>query len=376
MSKDVTSAFSAAADSASVAAELLSGLDQGSPLVVVFFAHISLDGREIGDALRARFPGASVIGCSANGVFADRGYAVKGASAIALGPTIVKRTASTLARIGDGVAVGIRAAAQRLSASLGSSLRELPYEHYVGLALLEGAGCKEEQINERLGDEAPLLRFVGGSAGDDIQFKETWAYCDGDYATDGCALVVLEMACPFTFIQTCNFEPTDRMVTVTRADPSHRLLLELDGRPAAEVFAEWAGKPASELAFSDMLAHPLGLIIEGRTFTRSPVRVDGTGMFMACGISEGTELNVMRHVDLVSDTREKLAKLTEELGGTPDGAVLFNCAYRMIEAQIVGSEGPYQATLSAIPHAGLHSNGETYLGHMNQTLTGLAFRAG
>ena len=61
MSKDVTSAFSAAADSASVAAELLSGLDQGSPLVVVFFAHISLDGREIGDALRARFPGASAI---------------------------------------------------------------------------------------------------------------------------------------------------------------------------------------------------------------------------------------------------------------------------------------------------------------------------
>lgn len=378
MSKDITSAFSAATDAASVAADLTSalagGLGGGAPNVVAFFAHISLDGRAIGDALRARFPHAAVIGCSTNGSFADGGYAVHGASAIALGPAVVKRAASTLARIGEGVEEGIHAAARRLAAALGTSLRELPYESYVGLALLEGAGCKEEQINERLGDEAPLLRFVGASAGDDIQFKATWAYCDGDYAVDGCALVVLEMAGPFAVIQTCNFEPTERTVRVTKADPERRLVLELDGRPAAEVWAEWAGKPAAELGFGDLVARPLGLVIDGQSFLRSPVRVDGEGMFMACAVLEGTELYVMRHVELVEDTRAKLGKLTAELGGPPDGAILFNCAYRMIEAQVTGSEQRYHASLSSVPHAGFHSNGESYLGHMNQTLTGLAFR--
>ena len=45
----------------------------------------------------------------------------------------------------------------------------------------------------------------------------------------------------------------------------------------------------------------------------------------------------------------------------------------MLEAQLKGVEQPYHQALSKIVHAGLHTNGESYLGHINQTLTGIIF---
>ena len=57
-------------------------------------------------------------------------------------------------------------------------------------------------------------------------------------------------------------------------------------------------------------------------------------------------------------------------------ALLFNCAYRMIEAQTTGATDAYHAALKTLPHAGMHTNGETYLGHINQTLTGLLLGRG
>ena len=43
----------------------------------------------------------------------------------------------------------------------------------------------------------------------------------------------------------------------------------------------------------------------------------------------------------------------------------------MLEAQLSGQEAAYHAVLSTLPHIGVQSNGESFLGHINQTLTGL-----
>jgi hypothetical protein len=113
-------------------------------------------------------------------------------------------------------------------------------------------------------------------------------------------------------------------------------------------------------------------MIDGEPWLRSGVKVvDGGGLFFACSMLEGMELHFMTGIDLVEDARKKLAEAAVALGGPVGGAVLFNCAYRMIEAQMKGSEAAYHQMLSSIPHIGLHSNGESYIGHINQTLTGL-----
>ncbi|APR86010.1 Hypothetical protein A7982_11359 [Minicystis rosea] len=368
----LATARSAQTDSKAAGAEIVAELGAVDPACILFFAGIQHDGAALGDALRARFPEAQILGCSSNGEFSDRGFGKGGVVAMALGRDRVRRAAVTLAPLDGGVEAGIVAAARALAQKLGTSLRELSPERYACVALLEGAHGHEEAINEAFGNVSPFLPFVGGSAGDDITFSGTWVYADGALARDACAFLVLDMAVPFIVLKTANYLATDTTTVVTRTDG--RVVLELDGEPAAARYARVIGTTKDALVFADFLAHPLGLMIDGQPWLRSVVRTaDGGGLFFACSMLEGMRLRYMRGVDLVEDAREKLTDAAFQLGGHIGGGILFNCAYRMVEAQIHGSEHAYHELLSTFPHAGLHSNGESYIGHMNQTLTGLLF---
>lgn len=373
------SAFTARTDSREAADELLAalhdltGLHGVRPRVIVFFAGIHHDGALLGDTLAARFPDACVLGCSTNGEFSETGHGKGGAAALAIGDDRIGACACALAEVSEDLERGLARACEAIAARIGAPLRELDPSRHVGLALLEGAHGREEAINAALGDLAPLLRFVGGSAGDDIRFTGTWAYADGRCSSGGTALLVAEMRTPFEVFKTCHFEPTDRSVVVTRSE--RRTIHELDGRPAAAYYAELigrGGRPVDQLGFADFLANPLGLMIDGEAWLRSLVRVEGDGLFLACAVAEGTRLNLMRPTNLLTDTRARIDRARHSLGAI-DGALLFNCAYRMIEADITGQVDAYHATLSAMTHAGMQSNGESYLGHINQTLTGLVW---
>ena len=368
------SAFSAQTDSAAAARELVAGLDGARPRAVVFFAGVAHDGAALGGALADRFPGACVLGCSTNGEFSDGGHGKGGAGALAISDEHVGDCAVALADVGGDLDAGVRAAAEALSSRLGRPIRALDPERWAGVALLEGARGREERINAALGDVAPFLPFVGGSAGDDITFSGTWAYADGRLSRDGTALLVAEMRGPFEVFKTCNFVPTERFVEVTRCDPARRLILELDGVPAVEGYLRAIGARPEELGFPLFLANPLGLVIEGEPWLRSVVRPEGEALFLACAVVEGARLNLMRATDLVAETRAALGRAADRLGGPVGGALLFNCAYRMLEAQIKGIEAQYHEALSTVVHAGMQSNGESYLGHINQTLTGLVWR--
>jgi hypothetical protein len=370
------SAF-AVGTSADVATSLAAQLSSSDISLVVFFAHHLLDGALIGAALRDCAPGAHVIGCSGNGVFSDHGHHQHGAVAFAFSRDVAPRVGATLARLDGhgGVESAVASAGARIEAQLGQPLRELAPDSHVGLALLEGASGREEAVNEALGDLAPTLRFVGGSAGDDIQFAKTWAYCDGELAADGCAFALLRMNAPFTTLHACNFEATERVVTITSLDPGTRVVRTIDNEPAADFYARLANKRAEELAFDDLLYRPLGLMIDDQPWLRSPVRCVGDGVLFACRMLEGQQLSVMRPIALVDDLHARLRALDSELGGPPRGMILFNCALRMIEAQLTGVSEAVHEALSTAPHAGVHSNGESDLGHVNQTLTGLAWGA-
>jgi hypothetical protein len=270
-------------------------------------------------------------------------------------------------------AVGVQAAADAVRRAFDRPLRALDPARYAGLVFLEGASGREEAINEALGNVAPAFPYVGGSAGDDMRFSRTWVYAGGRLSHDGSVLTVLELRRRFEVLRTCNFVVTERQVTVTRSDPARRLVYELDGQPAVEYFAAATGVTVQDLGPAHFLAHPLGLVIDDEPWLRSPVRIEGGALFFACAMHEGAVLQFMRGVDLVEETTAALDRVQARLGGPARGAVFFNCAGRMMEAELRSQERAYHESLSRLRHVGVHTNGESHFGHLNQTLLGLVF---
>lgn len=371
----VKTAYSKAEAPAQIARELGEAFGGRSPGVILFFCAHTLDGARISAELGARFPGAQVLGCTSAGEYTERVYGRGGTAAMAIPADKIARCAAGLARFEGGVAEGVRQACAELSSELGVELRELDPRRYVGLVLIEGAKGKEEAVNEELGNVAPFLSFVGGSAGDDIAFVRTQLFHAGASTDDGAALLVMEMRVPFAVVKTCNYEPTERSFTITKLGAHPRIILELDGRPARQAYAELLGVDAQALAHEHFLTRPLGLMIDGEPWLRSVLalpEIPGS-LMMACQVVEGMELSVMRPLDIVADTLAAMDQAAERMRSPIAGAIQFDCGYRRLEIEARGLQQAYHQAISRQPVLGLHSHGESWLGHINQTLTSLVF---
>lgn len=370
------SAWSTAPTPAAAVQEVAGALADVDAATVLFFASPALDGAAVAAGLAEHFPGVPLIGCTTAGEFTEERTTTGGLAAIALPAGVVRRAALALADLSGGVAAGVRAAVHSIEGQLGTQLRHLDPRQYVGVVLMDGIHGDEEQVNEVLGNEAPLLSFVGGSAGDDLEFRQTRVYTGTTASPRGAALLVLELAVPFTIVKTCSFEPAGRTFAITRADAAERIVWELDGRPAAEAYAQAVGRSADDLDSTAFMSHPLGLMIDDRPWIRSPQQVvPGGGIKFYCQILEGMTVELMQATDLIGETRAALRTAAAEVGGQPSGAVMFNCILRRLEIDDRQAHQPFVDSVSALggPVAGFHTYGESWLGHINQTLTAIVF---
>lgn len=357
-----------------LASQLSAGLGQRTAAVVLYFASASYDPAELAGPITARFPSATVIGCSTAGEFTDSITATGGISAIALPQGLITNSAAALGELVDDVASGTDAAVRQVEAKLGAALRDLDPARHIGFALIDGLHGSEELVNERLGNAAPLMDIVGGSAGDDLAFDHTWVAVGDQVSNHGVAVLVCRTGVPFRVVKTCSFSPNGKVLQITKADVPNRTVLEFDGMPATQAYAQAVGMTPDALDATVWMQHPVGLMIDGQPWIRSPQAVTPEGgIKFYAQILEGMEVEVMNAGDLVGQTATAIASARAELDGRASGAIWFNCILRRLELDANQLGEPFLAALGDIPAAGFHTYGETWLGHVNQTLTGVVF---
>lgn len=374
MNRDkLKSAFSTHRQPREVVDTLVRQLGDIQPSAVLFFASHHHDGAAISRLLKERYPSAEVLGCTTAGEFTQAHHGVDSVSALALGRGLVKRCSAALAQTSHGVPSGVQTATQQLAKTFGD-LRQLDPLRHVGIVLVEGLKMREEQVNEALGNAAPLLSFVGGSAGDNLAFQETRVYCNGEATNDGAALLLLESNVPFRVAKTCSFQSTGKVFEVTRADVSTRTLYELDGKPVLQVYAEALGLRPEQLDANVFMSSPMGLVIDGSPWIRSPQqRLPDGGLRFYCQIQPGMRIHLMQSTDLVKDTAALYAQMAKEFGRPLTGGLVFNCILRRLEIDAKHLEKPFYERFRELEVAGFHTYGESWLGHINQTLTTLMF---
>jgi hypothetical protein len=153
----------------------------------------------------------------------------------------------------------------------------------------------------------------------------------------------------------------------TKVDEARRTVIEFNHKPALQAYAEVLGVPVTE-AEAQFFTNPLGLIVEGQPFVRSPQKANGGDIVFYCHIKEGMELDLLRATDIVADTRQAI-ETCKSASSEIRGLIDFQCILRTLQLRKDNRCDEYTAIFDGIPAVGFSTFGEAYLGYLNQTST-------
>lgn len=337
--------------------------------LLLVFASSIYDPDALCSGLNQHFPGIPAIGCSSAGEI-TAGKMLEGSVAVmAISKDTVKDfKIEVLEHLSEGTTPD--RALEHFSTYFGQATEELSHRQYVGLVLIDGLSMAEENLMEKLGDRTNLA-FVGGSAGDDLQFKKTHVFANGQAYHDAAVLILLEPTRGYELLKTQSFTASSYFLTPTQVDTKTRTVHTFNGEPARQAYAKALGIEP-ELLDSHLMRHPLGLMDGKEPFVRSPQRLIGDAIVFYCQVREGIPLAVLNPGDIVEDTRLALQNLLKK--GPVTGLVSFDCILRALQLQQEKQTQTYGELFKNIPTLGFNTYGEAYITHLNQTATLLVLK--
>ncbi|AGX87534.1 FIST signal transduction protein [Candidatus Symbiobacter mobilis] len=343
--------------------EIATALQGITPTLVVVFYSSHHAAQQVADQARKVWPQSQSLGCSTSGEIISQEMMDGGMVAMAFdAATIPEARVAVVDDIGD--AAKIKSVCQSLGDVLHADI-----DQYIGLVLMDGMSGKEEFFLDHLGNLTDL-RFIGGSAGDDLAFQATTVFANGVVYDHAALLAVLHAPAGIRVIKTQSFCKTGKTLTPTQVDASGRQVLQFDGKPAGCAYMEAVGASSLEEAAKRFMSSPLGLMDGEEPYVRSPQTFDNETLKFYCAVSPDIPLDLLQSTDILTDTRNALA--TTNADGKVAGILLFHCILRTLELKSLNKTAEFSG-LFTVPTVGFSTYGEADIGHINQTATMIAF---
>ena len=242
------------------------------------------------------------------------------------------------------------------------------------LLLIDGLAGVEEPVLSAIARELGNIPLVGGSAGDNLAFRETCVFHDGAFRS-GCAVIALvHTSRPFEVFKTQHITSRDTKMVITKADPVRRVVTEINAEPASEEYARVSGLPVRELAPMTLATHPLTVRVGGEDYVRSIRSVnEDRSLTFSCAIDEGIVLSAGNAADIVTNLTDLFDRIHSNLG-QPSAVLGFDCIFRRLELDNRNLRGRVSQILAANRVIGFSTYGEQFNSmHLNQTFSGVAF---
>ncbi|GAK50637.1 hypothetical protein U14_01870 [Candidatus Moduliflexus flocculans] len=341
-----------------------------TPAMGLYFASPQFEASELSRQMQQLFPETPIFGCSSAGEIVS-GKMLKHSVVLMLFDhdviddvciEVVENVSGTC-RISDVLT--------RFEAYYGKPISDMDYQHYVGVILIDGLSLAEERVMEKIGDLTNLT-FIGGSAGDDLQFQKTYVYANGRAYENAALLALIKPTVGFDVIKTQSFCPMTQTLLATKVNESTREVLEFNHQPALQAYADAIGVSVKHLSES-FSRFPVGLMIGDEPYVRSPQTIVADRIRFYCQIKEGMELSLLKSTDIIADTKAAIRSKQAELGRI-SGMINFHCILRTLELEEKGLTEAYGQLFADIPTIGFSTYGEQYIGHINQTSTILVFQ--
>jgi hypothetical protein len=248
---------------------------------------------------------------------------------------------------------------------------------YFCILLVDGLSGKEEVLTALVSDALDGVPLVGGSAGDDLAFRQTHVFHGGSALSNAAVLVLGYSERAFSLLKHQHFSPTPAQLVVTRADTAARKVYEFNGYPAVEAYARALGLAPTELSNDVIMRNPVTFSYGGELYVRSVQRVEPDGaLLFYCGVEEGMVLEIAAKQNM----RGALAGSFDEFvkrSGRAEFMLTFNCILRALESRGSDPEGELSSLFRnvSVSSLGFDTYGEQLNGlHINQTLVALAFQ--
>lgn len=336
-------------DAAVLGAQLVSEVkqalgDQGIGMALVF-ASSKYDLKSLVQSLRKELGDVPLMGCTTAGEFTEK-QVVK--ESVALAAFSADADFQFQVAMDTGLNQDAMGCVKKVVDALPAKPDDMP--HRAAILLHDGlAGRGEEAVlsaNTILGAN---VSFAGGSAGDDLAFKETFVFCNDEIAKDSVAICVIDSKNPVGIGVKHGHSPVTDSLTVTKA--KENVLYEVNGEPAWDVWkremaqeAKNSGidvetlKEASEIG-QFLIRYEMGLATATEYKVRVPLSKNDDGSLnFACTIPEGAKFKIMKspkEEQIASAEQAAKFALEQMKGKAPAGAVVFDCVCRGI---ILGDE--------------------------------------
>jgi len=353
------------------------------------------------------FKGATWIGATTCGELHTDGFANQSAVCLAVSSEFMHVSVGTADKASRNPKKAGAKAAKSALKNLKLDKQIDPYVHYVAMknktpgefvkinpynvvTLFPGTtktkpGREDEILQGIVETVGPHIPIAGGSAADDIQFKETYQFANGEVFKDGVIVAYIVSNLLKSHFISHGYETTHNLASVTKSKGN--IVKTLNGKPAAQVYADMIGIKYEELKKNIVpyiAKYPLGFPDGfGNFWIKNPeaVLADGSLMFFS-PVPENSVLCLLEGTKkgCLNSVKKSLKGITKNL---PDPAfsLIFTCAGRMafMQQDIIEEYQTIKKELKKIPFIGFYTYGEQSSlphggsGSFNQTVVGLTF---
>ncbi|VAW83263.1 hypothetical protein MNBD_GAMMA16-396 [hydrothermal vent metagenome] len=244
----------------------------------------------------------------------------------------------------------------------------------VGFLLIDGLSMSEETVAAALSNGLPHIPLVGGSAGDNLEFSNTFVFINGEFINDAAVYTLIETTLDIEIFKVQHFTPSEQDLVVTVADPQRRIVYEIDGEPAAGAYAALLGITAEKLEPEVFSFHPVMLQIGDEWYVRAIQKAQDDGsLVFYCAIENGLPLTIAEGVHMIKNLQCLVDKILHTFSDI-NLTLGCDCILRRLEIDKMNYKSQIIQTLKPLTFLGFSTYGEQYNAiHVNQTLTAIVF---
>ncbi|KMK65181.1 FIST N-terminal domain-containing protein [Puniceibacterium sp. IMCC21224] len=363
-------AVSYARDADTAVQETVTQLDLREICFALVLVPEGLDFDALAIALNRHYEGVPVFGCTTAGQITPKGYETEALQIIAF-PKKHFRCASMLIEPLKPLSMKQIAADARRHAAQFQRTAEW---NRLALIFADGLSKQEDMLVTALETGLDDMPVFGGSAGNGLNFRETFVLHNGTFHTNAALLILLETDLGFTGLGFDHFLPTDKQMVVTHALPEERLVLEINGSPAALEYARLVGVDVDSLSPQVFAENPVLVRNHMNYHVRAIQEAPGAhALSFLSAIDDGLLLTLGRGKEILR-TLEAGLDVRNEQGNRPDFILGFDCVLRKLEIEQKQLSGPVSEIFRNFKVLGFNTYGEQHCGvHVNQTFVGVAF---